>query len=264
MKYALLSAVLASAGGAALLAMSAQGQSITAAGAVTQASVPEKADNFRLTDQYSKSHELRYFKSAPAIVLISHANGSEHVRAAAPAIEAMRARYAEKGVAFFFINSTPGDSREAIAADAAAAGITAPVLIDSTQLIGENLGISRTAQAFVIDPRTWRIVYNGPIDDRFADRKVKSAAAPKDAWLQSAIDDLIAGRAVKTASVDLKTPEIAFPERARKAEFAKISYAKDVAPILEANCVACHSAGGIAPFAMTSYETVKGFAPMIR
>ena len=38
---------------------------------------------------------------------------------------------------------------------------------------------------------------------------------------------------------------------------------KDVAPILEKHCVACHSEGGIGPFAMSSYAVVKGFSPMI-
>jgi hypothetical protein len=55
---------------------------------------------------------------------------------------------------------------------------------------------------------------------------------------------------------------IAFPERGK--DHARISFVKDVAPILEAKCVACHQEGGIGPFAMTSYEMVKGFSPMIR
>ena len=39
---------------------------------------------------------------------------------------------------------------------------------------------------------------------------------------------------------------------------------KEVAPILEKKCVGCHVEGGIGPFAMTSYQMVKGFSPMIR
>jgi len=37
-----------------------------------------------------------------------------------------------------------------------------------------------------------------------------------------------------------------------------------VAPILEKKCVACHEEGGIGPFAMKDYSSVKGFSPMIR
>ena len=43
-----------------------------------------------------------------------------------------------------------------------------------------------------------------------------------------------------------------------------LTFTRDVAPILAAKCVACHQEGGIGPFAMKDYATVKGFAPMIR
>ncbi|HVY90377.1 MAG TPA: hypothetical protein VG942_16040, partial [Hyphomonadaceae bacterium] len=57
---------------------------------------------------------------------------------------------------------------------------------------------------------------------------------------------------------------VTFPLRDKSAQFKNISYTKDVAPIIEAKCVTCHEKGGIAPFAMDSYEVVKGFAPTIR
>ena len=47
-------------------------------------------------------------------------------------------------------------------------------------------------------------------------------------------------------------------------EFAKIDYATQVAPVLADKCVVCHTPGGLGPFAMNSYDVVKGFAPMIR
>jgi hypothetical protein len=45
---------------------------------------------------------------------------------------------------------------------------------------------------------------------------------------------------------------------------AKVSYSEKIAPMLIDNCVTCHRAGGIGPWQMTSYDVVKGFAPMIR
>ena len=57
---------------------------------------------------------------------------------------------------------------------------------------------------------------------------------------------------------------VSFPSRENKASLARISYAHDVAPILAGKCVSCHQPGGIGPMALTSYEQVKGFSPMIR
>ena len=44
----------------------------------------------------------------------------------------------------------------------------------------------------------------------------------------------------------------------------EISYIADVVPVLENRCMNCHVPGGIGPWAMSSYEMVKGFSPMIR
>lgn len=222
-----------------------------------------KVDPFRLVSQDSKSYELSYYKDSKAIVIVSQANGSPYIRAAAPALNALQAKYGAQGVTFFMLNSN-GDKESAVAAEAQSLGLTMPVLLDDAQLVGENLHISKVAQAVVINPANWQVVYRGPIDDRFADAVAKPTAAVKTAYVANALDSLIAGKAVTVASADLASPAIAFPAMAHSADFTKISYANEVAPIIAKNCVACHTQGGIAPFAMDSYEKVKGFAPMIR
>jgi len=226
--------------------------------------VPARADNFRLVDQHSKSHELYYFRNAKAVVIISQANGAKQIEEAAPAIRALADKYSSDEVAVLLLNSVPADAPEVTAAEMHRIGLDLPVLSDPTQLVGESLGVSRVAQAFVIKPSTWEIVYSGPIDDRFAGSMAKPQSAVQHAYVANAIDSLIAGKPVATTSAVLETPAIAFPMRDRKASFADISYSEQVAPILAKNCVACHSQGGIAPFAMDSYEKVKQWSGMIR
>ena len=43
-----------------------------------------------------------------------------------------------------------------------------------------------------------------------------------------------------------------------------VTYAKDVAPILQANCQLCHRPGSVAPMSLQEYEEVRAFAPLIR
>ena len=43
-----------------------------------------------------------------------------------------------------------------------------------------------------------------------------------------------------------------------------VTYAKDVAPIIQENCQQCHMEGSIAPIHLTSYEEARRFAPIIR
>jgi hypothetical protein len=264
MKYGFLSVALAGCASIALVGLAANSQTLRPASAATQIKLPERVDNFRLTDHLSKSHELRYFKDAAAIVIVSHAAGSKHVAEAAPYLNELKASYAGKNVQFFMLNSSLSDTRESVATSAKTSALAIPVLLDSAQLVGESLGVSRAAEVFVIDPKTWKVAYHGPIDDRFAGKTPKGQAKAKSPYLANALDDLLSGRPVKEASVALQTPALSFPARDRQSEFVNISYEKQVAPILAERCVSCHTDGGIGPFAMTSYEMVKGFAPMIR
>lgn len=254
MKAKLLSIALASVAAAAIIGVgvTANGQTIGAVAAASQVKVAERAEDFRLVDHKSKTQLLSYYKNSPAVVIISQQNGAKAFRDSAAEIKALQGAFAGKEVPVLLLNSNPADNRDTIKAEMASLGLDAPVMIDDTQLVGESLGVSRVAQAFVIQPKTWKIVYSGPI------------SAAKKTYVADAVNSLIAGTPVKVSTAEIKTPLIAFPNRDRKAEFAKISYQNDVAPILAKNCVSCHAEGGIAPFAMNSYETVKQFAPMIR
>jgi hypothetical protein len=44
--------------------------------------------------------------------------------------------------------------------------ITFPILKDADQSIARSLGVERTAEVFVIDPRTREIYFRGPINDQ--------------------------------------------------------------------------------------------------
>jgi hypothetical protein len=206
-----------------------------------------RVDNFLLVDANFEAHELYRMGESKAVVLVTQSNGDSVMRAEAPALKALKAAYAGKGVAFWMLNSNLKDSREAIVAEQAKAGYDTPVLMDSYQLVGESLGVTRSAEVIVINPKTWAVAYRGALADPATGK---------------ALEALTAGQPVSEAqAAPGKGAAIDFPARAQKMQ---ITYVKDVAPILEAKCVACHEEGGIGPFAMKDYATVKGFSPMIR
>jgi len=243
MKSALLASTMAAAivGVVALVSFSAT------AAPTTTVSTPERADNFQLTDTTRLAHELHYFKNAKAIVLMSQINGSDGSRKAAAQLEKIKASYPDKGVLFYMINSK--DTRDAAAIEVKKQGYDIPVLMDEMQLVGESLGVQREGEVFIVDPQSgFRISYHGPV-----------------AETAKALDAVLSGKPVTNARIEVKTgAQIAFAERGKAVEHANISYSNDVAPILQAKCVSCHQKGGIAPFAMNSFEVVKSMAPMIR
>jgi len=221
--------------------------SAAVAAAEPMAEVAPRIDNFRLVSATGRAHELYRLKDAPAIVVVMHAAGSPDTAKVAASLEALKAEWAPKGVEFLMVNSNTHDTREMILADAQKNNISVPVLQDNLQLVGGQIGASRVGQAFVIEPKTMKIAYSGPL-----------SAGP--------IAAVVAGQAVTTASLPVDAQSISFPDRTAeaKAGFAKISYTSTIAPMLEQKCVACHQEGGIAPFAFDNYERVKQFSGMIR
>jgi peroxiredoxin len=212
--------------------------------AMSAAEVGQHVDDFRLPDQNFLARHLYKMGDAKAVVLVAYAAGDKQLKADAAAIKALKA----PGVEVLGLDPKLGETREKVVADAKALGLNdMPILLDYHQLVGEQLGVTRAAEVIVIDPKTWSVAYRGPADGA-----------------KAAVDGLVAGQKVAYQAREAKGSAIAFPERDRKAQFAKISYAKDIAPIIQAKCATCHQPGGIGPMPLNNYQQIKGFSPMIR
>ena len=246
--------VAALASGVTLAALSASSGTWlgTAVAAGGSSSAVRTADDFTLADQDFLSHQLHRMTDATAVVLVTYVPGSQAVRRDAAALRALQGASKGRGVEVFLLDSNPAETREAVRADLVAAGLAAPVLFDKQQLVAEQLGVIRTAEAIVIDPKTWRIAYRGPIS-----RDGENSAA-------AAVEAVAAGRPVTAVWGQSGGEPIRIAARGQRAQFERISYAADVAPIIQDKCADCHQAGGIGPMALTSYKQVKGFSPMIR
>ena len=228
--------VLAALGGAAVLAgLAGDGKLGSRTAVAAEATQPATVDNFMLVDQNLESHELYRMARAPAIVLSTQMNGCPISRSQAPAYKELEQAFAAKGVRFLMLNSAQQDSMEAIQKEAKDAGYDMPILMDSNQLVGESLGVKRTAEVFVLNPKTWQVVYHGPINDA-SDYGVNKAATK--AFADEAVQAFLEGKPVSAATQESKGCLVDFPERSKKQ--AAITYVKDVAPILEKKCVACH------------------------
>jgi len=145
---------------AALIAVLSLGLSdATAKPAKGSVALPDTVDDFRLTDQDLHSHQLSLLSDAKAVVLITQQNSCPVSRNIASSVKALQDQYAAKGIEFMMLNSTPSDQREDIVAEAKSYGYDLPILMDTNQLVGEQLGVTRSAEVIVINPKNWKIVY---------------------------------------------------------------------------------------------------------
>lgn len=214
----------------------------------------ERVDNFRLLDETGSSHELYYFSDTKAFVLMAHNSSCQSMQESVAALASMQASYAGQGVEFMLINSDLRDDRSAIQTSVADQNIAAPVLMDSTQIIGESLGAISAGDTLVINPSNWQVAYFGGAQN--ASQAVASLVKGQSPQM-TADSASIKQAASADCAVD-------YPELVNRTEHANISYSDTIAPMLSENCVTCHRVGGIGPFAMNDYNIVRGFSLMIR
>ena len=108
--------------------------------------IGDRVENFRLMDHTSGSTELYYYSDVKAVVLMAHNSSCEQVAASAQGITQMRDQHASDELKVMWINSDLRDQREHVEASAARLSLQAPVLLDSTQIIGESLSMQQAGE----------------------------------------------------------------------------------------------------------------------
>jgi peroxiredoxin len=201
-------------------------------------------------------------------------------------LEGLSRNYRGRAVTFLGINSNNHESVAEIAEHAKTYGLTFPVLKDPENRLADLLDVERTCEVLVLDVRD-RILYRGTIDDQYSLKAHRDR--PTREYLVAAINAVLAGREVAEPAtpvigcpidrVDLQvarrerprfrpaSPEIravlAARERVQPVRVGSVTYAADVAPILQAKCQPCHRSGQVGRFSLTTYTQARRWAASI-
>ncbi len=100
---------------------------------------------------------------------------------------------------FLLLNSNLYDTPKMIAEEVEAFHSTIPVLKDADQSVGEPLGVERATETLVIQPGTWKILYQGPINDRVTYGRARARAEKQ--YVGGVLDAMLAGQAVTPSYV---------------------------------------------------------------
>ncbi len=206
------------------------GMALVALGATAEEShdrtLPMQIQNFRFQDTDGDWHELADLTDRKAVVLFVQGNGCPIVRQSFPYFEEIIEEYEPKGVEFLYVNANDYDEPEDIIEEATDFSVSPPIVKDWGQALVHLLHTERTAESFLIDPKTMEIVYRGMADDRFDYGLQRSN--PKEFWLKDALDAFLAGEKPKVTKTIAKgcLLDTDLPESS--------TWKEDVAPVLEA------------------------------
>lgn len=179
----------------------------------------------------------------------------------APSLARIESEFAKQGVSFVYVNVSGLDSKEAMRKQVADAGFKGLYLEDRNQSIVAALDARTTTEVFVIDGRN-TLVYRGAVSDQYGVDFTREA--PREHYLQDALRAVLQGAQPTTAATTSPGCALERKHASAPASAAAPTYAREIARIINANCVECHRSGGVGPFPLDSYEAVARRATMIR
>ncbi|MFO0946242.1 MAG: redoxin domain-containing protein [Planctomycetota bacterium] len=228
----------------------------------SQSPLGKKVDSFKLGDFRGKQVALSDYTDQKAVVVAFLGTECPVAKLYVPRLVELAKTYADRGVAFLAVDSNQQDSIAELAAFARNYSLNFPLLKDPSNLVADQFGAERTPEVFVLDGKHV-IRYRGRIDDQYGVGQSSGYAKPKAHRhdLTVALDELLAGNAVSVP--ETKATGCLIGRISKKEPAGEVTYSNTIAKILQDRCVECHRAGEVAPFTLTSYSEVVGWAPMM-
>ncbi len=242
-----------------LLAASTIGFAVPADSKISAPEVGAVVADFSLKDIHRRPRSLAGFKDRKAFVVAFIDTECPVANLYLGTLIELHKAYAPGGVQFVAINSSSQDSFTSVSAHAQDHRVPFPVLKDFDQSVADAFGARRTPEVFLLDAGR-AIRYHGRIDDRYGISHRRDQPTRGD--LKEAIDELLAGKPISTARTEVSGCPI---ERSRNAHSGQdVTYAKQVARIIQARCQECHRPGEIGPFPLMTFEDAEKRTSRIR
>ena len=211
---------------------------------------------FELKDFRGKSFTGGQFESKTVAVLFFGVE-CPLVKLYTPTLNKLQAKVGED-LQIIGINSNRQDSITEIENFATITNAKFPLLKDVANRVADQFGATRTPQVFLFNADR-KLVYRGAIDDQFTYGKQKAKAETN--YLADAIESVLKDNKPTTATT--KTEGCIIGRILTEKGTGEVTYANQVSRILNDRCVSCHRSGEVAPFSLTDYDEVIGWAEMI-
>lgn len=153
-----------------------------------------KIENFTLQDIYNKKHSLNDYDDSKAILVLFIATQCPISNAYNSRMVDIFKMYNDKNIAILGINPNKQENLSECKDHAEKNGFKFPVLKDEKNVIADMFEASVTPEAYVLEPKTYKILYHGRIDNSRNENVVEI----KD--LENALNEILAGKKVSVAN----------------------------------------------------------------
>ncbi|HRH96763.1 MAG TPA: redoxin domain-containing protein, partial [Prosthecobacter sp.] len=165
-----------------------------------------------------------------------------------------------QGVNLLLVNAPPGQKNDEITKFIAERGLKSQVALDADGKLAQTLAATTTTEVFLLDA-TRTLFYRGALNDQYG--LGYSKEQPQHHYLRDAVAVMLSGEPAEIAATSAPGCALDLPVKNAVAS-TDVTYHRDIARIMQANCVECHHEGDVGPFALDSFDAVVEHAGMIR
>jgi peroxiredoxin len=226
--------------------------------------IGKKISSFTLTDYQGREWKLDELVGPQGTVIAFLGTQCPLAKLYTARLRELETQFRDRGIHFVAIDSNVQDSLSEMGAHAKRFQWEMPFLKDPSQQVADQFGVTRTPEVCLLDAEQV-LRYRGRVDDQYGIGYAKEKVNEHE--LIDAIEAVLAGTDVIVTST---TPSGCIIGRSRKpatpdlaSDASQITYADQVARILQQHCVSCHRSGDIGPMDLSNYEDASAWADML-
>jgi thiol-disulfide isomerase/thioredoxin len=212
-----------------------------------------------------KSIELPAYQGDKVLVVAITNTTCPLCKKYAPRLAEIEDAYADRSVAFLFVNPATLDVQKDATDMVKSHGFEGEYALDPHSHLITKLNAKTTTEVFVYS-KLGELTYRGAVDDQYGVGKARTA--PTVNYLRDALDATLKGTKPALTMTEAPGCLLAHATAPMTTEIAKtepadVTYFGEIAHILQQKCNDCHRAGGVAPFSLTSINDVLEHKGMI-
>jgi hypothetical protein len=169
--------------------------------------------------------------------------------------------YSDQEVQFLFASVAPLKNESMIQLFAENPGLEQMTMDWSDLSMQQDLNASRTTECLIFDERA-TLQYRGAFSDQYGLGFKKEQAGRE--YVKQALAALLNEQKVEWQATTAPGCELDQVNQVPTNLKRPLTYCDQVSRVIQANCLECHDSGGVAPFELTSYESLIEHAGMIK
>jgi peroxiredoxin len=226
-----------------------------------QRNIGKKIPDLTFTDAAGKTLSLYSLKDQKAIILVFLSFECPVSNSYCQPLADVYKDYHKAGVTVIGLTAAQDQTRAEVAKQARSYDLPFPVFLDKGLAAADALQADITPEAFVLDS-DFTLRYRGRIDDAWTARLKKNHNAGTGE-LRQVLAELLTGRPVSNPLTQAVGCTI-LREAPAVAKAGRVTYYRDVLPILQKRCQGCHRPGEVGPFSLMTFRDAVNWASDIK